>query len=69
MVQDVWVIDTGALVLMLVGTGTSQREKVNAMHTATAYLKGRGKPFTTPIELFKSIPNAMNSGEFSMIFM
>ena len=57
--QDVWIIDTGPLVMLLVGTGTSLREKVNAMHTATRYLKGRGKLHTTPIEVFKSIPAAM----------
>ena len=51
--DDVFVVDPGPQLLVWVGNGASQLERVSAMNTATAYLKTQGKPIHTPVSVLK----------------
>lgn len=47
--EDAFVLDTGAEVLVWVGSGASGQERMNAMGMAQKYLASKGRPQNTPI--------------------
>jgi gelsolin len=47
--EDVFFLDTGPTLYVWVGSGTSKNEKAMAMQYATDFLKGAGRPLSTPV--------------------
>ena len=66
--DDVFIVDTGPVVIVFVGSAASDRERTGAMHSATKFLQMRSKPFTTPIECFRGFEQAMSNPGFKAIF-
>jgi gelsolin len=66
--DDVFIVDTGPKVIVFVGSAASDRERTGAMHSATKFLQMRSRPFTTPIECFTGLEQAMSNPGFKAIF-
>jgi len=45
----VFLIDAGDVLFVWVGSGTTKKEKANAISYAALYLKHHGRPYGTPI--------------------
>jgi len=47
--DDVFLVDAGDVLFVWVGSGTTKKEKANAIQYAALYLKHHGRPYGTPI--------------------
>ena len=64
--MEEWIAE--AMGFVFVGSAASDRERTGAMHSATKFLQMRSRPFTTPIECFTGLEQAMSNPGFKAIF-